>query len=319
MRTLNDQNETTGGETHRTEIHVRSELMAIPEIRYSNRDRPNLQIEALTLSDLVGRMPPHHFDHPQRPEFHLLILCLGGSSAHWVDFVRYDWTAHTILYVRPGQVQQFMLEPDMEAQIILFAPAFMASERNTPEQTVCSRLMRLIRPATVLRPGQGPHRRIVESFRVLVEEYRGTDGSALSARVLQLQLQGLMLQLVRVSEPAAALTAIPDVAHRTYFRFIEEVEEKYTETRRVEDYAATLGYTSRTLSRACLLVSHATPKKLIESRVALEAKRLLAYTGLSVKVIAQELGFGEDTNFVKFFRRVEGVSPTVFRTRHRMS
>jgi AraC-like DNA-binding protein len=271
------------------------------------------------LSDLVNRMPPHHFDHPQRPEFHLLILCLAGSSAHWVDFVRYDWTVHTILCVRPGQVQQFVLEPDMEAQVILFAPAFLASERNTPGHTVCSRLMRLIRPATVLCPGQSEHRRVVESFRALVEEYRETDGSALSASVLQLQLQTLMLQLVRVSEQASASIAIPDAAHRTYFRFIEELEEKYAETRRVEDYAATLGYTSRTLSRACLLVSHATPKKLIESRVALEAKRLLAHTAISVKVIAQELGFGEDTNFVKFFRRIEGISPTVFRARHRIS
>ncbi|SAK56901.1 hypothetical protein AWB81_01562 [Caballeronia arationis] len=42
---------------------------SIPEIRYSNRDRPGMQIEVLSLSDLIARVPPHHFDHPQRPEF----------------------------------------------------------------------------------------------------------------------------------------------------------------------------------------------------------------------------------------------------------
>jgi hypothetical protein len=52
MRTLNDQNETTEGEAQRTEIHVRSKAGAFPNIRYNNRDRPNFQIEALTLSDL---------------------------------------------------------------------------------------------------------------------------------------------------------------------------------------------------------------------------------------------------------------------------
>jgi AraC-like DNA-binding protein len=319
MGTLNDQNETAGAKTQRTEIQMQSGAGEIPDIRYSNRDRPKLQVEALTLSDLVRRVPPDHFDRPQRPEFHLLILCLEGSGAHWVDFVRYDWTPQTILHVRPGQVQQFALEPSMEAQILLFAPAFLASERNTSEQTACSRLIWRTRPATVLRPGQSAHWRIAESFRVLVEEYHETDGSALSVRVLQLQLQTLILQLVRISDQAAAMPAIPDVAHRTYFRFIEELEEKYAKTRCVEDYAATLGYTSRTLSRACLLVGHATPKKLIESRVALEAKRLLAHTELSVKAIAQEVGFGEDTNFIKFFRRVEGVLPTVFRAQHRIN
>jgi AraC-like DNA-binding protein len=161
------------------------------------------------------------------------------------------------------------------------------------------------------------HWRVMESFRLLVEEYHEADDSALSTKVLQLELQVLISQLVRISAQTEA-GAIPNAVHRIYSRFVAELEERYATTRCVEDYASSLGYSSKTLSRTCLLVGHATPKKLIEGRVALEAKRLLAHTELSIKAIALEVGFGEDTNFVKFFRRVEGVLPTVFRARHRI-
>jgi AraC-like DNA-binding protein len=291
---------------------------SIPGIRYHNRDRPDMQIEVLSLSDLISRVPPHHFDYPQRPEFHLLILALEGSGRHWIDFVRYDWVPYTIFHVRPGQVQQFALQRDMEAKIILFTPVFLASEKGASERNACASLMWRIRPATVLRPQRRSEWRAIEDFYLLAEEYREADDTALSERLLQLQLQTLIVRLVHIADRAEAVLAVPDGAHRTYLRFIEALEQRYAHTRRVEDYATALGYTTRTLTRACSVASQMTPKKLIENRVALEAKRLLVHTDLSIKAIAQEVGFGEDTNFVKFFRRIEGVLPSAFRARYRL-
>jgi AraC-like DNA-binding protein len=71
------------------------------------------------------------------------------------------------------------------------------------------------------------------------------------------------------------------------------------------------------VGRACLATAGATPKTLIERRVTLEAKRLLAHSRLPVGELATRLGFSETTNFVKFFRRMEGLTPTLFRARQR--
>ena len=54
-------------------------------------------------------------------------------------------------------------------------------------------------------------------------------------------------------------------------------------------------------------------KAHIDRRVALEAKRLLVHTNHSVESIAARLGFSESTNFVKFFKRVESLTPSSFR------
>ncbi|MEM9203820.1 MAG: helix-turn-helix domain-containing protein, partial [Actinomycetota bacterium] len=53
-----------------------------------------------------------------------------------------------------------------------------------------------------------------------------------------------------------------------------------------------------------------TAKELVDQRVALEARRRLTDDGVTAAAVAHELGFSEATNFVKFFRRLVGLSPT---------
>ncbi len=51
----------------------------------------------------------------------------------------------------------------------------------------------------------------------------------------------------------------------------------------------------------------------MDDRVALEARRLLAHTDLTVAAVGRRLGFEETTNFVKFFVRRTGTTPGTFR------
>lgn len=102
----------------------------------------------------------------------------------------------------------------------------------------------------------------------------------------------------------------------TYARFSAELERSYATTRRAEDYAHRLGYTVKSLTRACLAATGQPVKQLIDVRVALEAQRLLAHTDDPVAVIAHWLGFSEPTNFGKFFTRLTGTTPGDFRREH---
>jgi AraC-like DNA-binding protein len=55
---------------------------------------------------------------------------------------------------------------------------------------------------------------------------------------------------------------------------------------------------------------------LMESRI-LQAKRLLASTGLSIKLIALETGFSQTSYFSKCFKSLEGMTPLQFREMHK--
>jgi AraC-like DNA-binding protein len=101
-----------------------------------------------------------------------------------------------------------------------------------------------------------------------------------------------------------------------YTRFRTELERSYAGTRRAEDYARRLGYTVKTLTRACLAATGQPVKQVIDARVALEAQRLPAHTDTPVALIARRLGFSEATNFGKFFARHAGSAPGDFRRAH---
>lgn len=58
-------------------------------------------------------------------------------------------------------------------------------------------------------------------------------------------------------------------------------------------------------------------KAFIDRRTALEAQRLLVHTGATTTAIGEALGFSEPTNFLKFFKRVVGMTPDAFRRRYR--
>lgn len=81
----------------------------------------------------------------------------------------------------------------------------------------------------------------------------------------------------------------------------------------MEDYARTLGYSGRTLSRATLAGAGLNAKEFVDRRVVLEAKRLLAHGDRTAAQISDQLGFVNPSQFSKYFLHRTGQSPIEFR------
>lgn len=131
------------------------------------------------------------------------------------------------------------------------------------------------------------------------------------------QLVGaLLIRLARLADRGEPSASGPHGAE-VYLAFRRELERSFATSRSVEDYAARLGYSPRTLTRACLAATGRSAKQLADARVALQAQRLLAHTELPVAAIGRALGFSEATNFGKFFARETGRTPGEFRRAQR--
>lgn len=102
-----------------------------------------------------------------------------------------------------------------------------------------------------------------------------------------------------------------------YLAFRAAVEARLGDSRNVRDYVARLGYSERTVNRACRTATGLSAKQVLDERIVLEAKRLLAHSERSVAAVAAALGFSEATNFNKFFARGVGRLPSEFRRRLR--
>jgi len=94
------------------------------------------------------------------------------------------------------------------------------------------------------------------------------------------------------------------------------LDEQYKQVKTVSAYAGQMAVSEKRLTQATSTTLGKTPKQLIDERVQLEIKRLLVHTSLSIKEIGYELGFEEPTNFIKYFRKHEKMTPIEFRERY---
>ena len=282
---------------------------AIPRLGFNP---PEVRVAGFEIIDLAtlhrrrarrGRPLAFH-----RVDFHTLTLITSGDGEHSIDFMTYPCRPGTLLWVRPGQVQRFDGRAATGGIHLLFTatfpPAFSGAERLvTPWYgAVCWQLGASAEYATLAT--------LLAQMRA---EYDRPVG-AVSVEILQLQLATLLLHIDRLPSPGGRDDAF--AGGEVYARFRAELERSYAQTRRAEHYARQLGYSVKTLTRACLAATGQPVKQVIDTRVVLEAQRLLAHTDDPVATIARRLGFTEPTNFGKFFTHITGTSPGRFRAAH---
>ncbi len=95
--------------------------------------------------------------------------------------------------------------------------------------------------------------------------------------------------------------------------FRDLVEARFREQPALSVCAAELGITSTQLNRVCQQVLGHAALGVLHARLVLEAQRELAYTNLSVKQIAFDLGFTDAGYSTRFFQRRTGSVPTLWR------
>ncbi|MFE7130901.1 helix-turn-helix transcriptional regulator [Streptomyces sp. NPDC057638] len=278
----------------------------IPEIFFAAPAGTPAGVEVLPLADLRRRVPAERLRAPQRPDFHHLITLTQGTLRHTVDFTAYALDPGPWLWVRPGQVQQWGDLTHAEGTLILFRQDFL-----DPATTGGARLENPHAP--ILRrplPGDATALRLATDH--LTAEFHALGRLPLEVHTSALRhlLAVLVLRLAHLTTPADGPVPEPDA---TYLRFRDAVEQDFTRTRRVEDYAEALGYSPRTLSRATLAATGLGAKEFVDRRVILEAKRLLAHSDRTAARIADQLGFSSATHFSKYFNQRTGQPPIVFR------
>lgn len=291
-------------------------------------------ITADTLRDAVTA------DDPRRPrllQHHELLLITAGHGSHDIDFVTYPCRPGTLLRAYAGQVARPGGQHGLDAIVVRWRADDAGSIDPVDDPDAGA-------PTCWQLTGEDADAIITEVSQLVVDSRRPRR-SALVNDLLRHQLRVLLLRVALLAEngPAGAGAGTGRASSEpgngsggvgpggtgrgasgadpaggssrweTFRRFRAEVERDYARTRRVEEYAERLQCAVRTLTRASLDVAGRTAKQVIDDRVALQAKRLLAATTLPVAEVGQRLGFAEPTNFGRFFQREVGCSPGSFR------
>lgn len=271
------------------------------EVEYAPQRRHRLvPVEVVDRSELIDRIAARELTHRQRATFHQLVLCTAGHGTHYVDFEPVEFTAGTLLRIHPGQVQQFVPEPTFEAKLVIWPVESHHTDPASPAWYPGSDV------PTRWQLDDDLTAKILAWIDELRVEQDRFDGSARYIQLMQALLCSMLLRLaIEVPEPPPGVSQLPG----PYLELRELIEERLYQRPTVATLADALGYSSRTLDRACQQVTGQTAKQVLDDRVALEVRRLLTFTNRPIAGIGAEFGFSDPSNFSKFVRRHLGRLP----------
>jgi len=148
---------------------------------------------------------------------------------------------------------------------------------------------------------------------VFIEELNTRDN--IQTDMLMMLLKRLIITVTRLAKSKYVPDPkLQDQRLDVFRKFNLCVEGNFRTEHSVNYYARLLNKSPKTLSNIFSLYNNKTPLQVIQERIIIEAKRLLYYTGKSVKQITYELGFEDPAYFSNFFKKHTSLSPLDFRS-----
>lgn len=137
----------------------------------------------------------------------------------------------------------------------------------------------------------------------------------LQEEMLRIVLKRFIITCTRIARRQFDVKESDEKAFDVIRQFYVLVDSYFKEKKQVQDYAGILCRSPKTLSNLFASCGLPSPLKVIHERIETEAKRLLLYTGKSVKEISAILGFEDLASFSRFFKKTTGESVSDYRKR----
>jgi AraC family transcriptional activator of pobA len=258
----------------------------------------------------------HRFiDRLHKHDFYLSVLFTRGSGTHEIDFNTYEVKRGAVFMMTPGQVHHWDLSDDTGGYIFFHSREFynlMYATRKLDDFPFFA--MSRQSPVVYLEEEQLPC--ISSLFERILNEFRSED-SLLKFQALVSLCDLVYLDLSRIYQPVHTDGGESSPLYlQKYDELLKLIDLEFVRLKSPKDYAERMNMSVKHLNRICQETVAKTTSELINERVILEAKRLLSHPGKSVAGVADELGFGDPSYFIRFFKKQCGESPLVFHKRH---
>ena len=253
--------------------------------RFENKRLDAVGVELLTLSELYARVPARLLLETERVEFFLILVATGGCGEHLIDLVRFPLQTGDVVFVRPGQIQQWQEQDGLEADLLLIDPAVIQPNTTTFQQATMA-LLRLEEWPNCFKMAAEELASWNLLTSLLRRELSQPEPGTLSVAMARELLLCLILQTSR-----AAARHTPPVTVKTQLlrRFHHELDCLAGTRPSIALLSRRLRVSSSTLTRTCQEVLGCSAKELLDRRVALEAQRLLVHSIATSTAIGEQV------------------------------
>ena len=249
---------------------------------------------------------------PIRFDCYALILRLKGSSKRRVSLLEYMIEPRSLQLINPGALFSFEdISPNTRSFVLLFDKAFI-EEENLSKPIIEALIHFHKRYDENIQLDLKLYAQILDIYEQINAEFRIKASDHLA--LIKNYLNQLLYLLKREKERLHAQNS-PTRSEQLCANFLSLIEEHFKTKKRVYEYAHILEITPNYLSEITQENLDDTALSFIHRRILKESEYLLSNTKMAINQIALKLHFDSASQFGRFFKHHNGVSPKVFRTR----
>ncbi|MFT4790489.1 MAG: AraC family transcriptional activator of pobA [Arcticibacterium sp.] len=256
-------------------------------------------------------------DEPHRHNYYTVLIIKQAKGLHKIDFNSYELSDQQIFFVAPGQVHQVIESEKSLGYAMTFSNQFLI-ENSIPLTFISGlNIFQNYGQTPPLLPNK-------EQFHI-IEHFTDTIFDLFTSNVhmknlsIGAYIKLLLIECNNICSINPVETDIDSSGNNLIRKFKELADINYSIEHSTSYYANELHITADHLNRTVKSKIGKTAKEYIQSRIIIEAKRLLYFTELSNKEIGYELGFNEPANFSAFFKKHTQLSPSIFKKRENKS
>lgn len=254
-----------------------------------------------------------NFSHSYHHDFYEISISIGYDAFVSIGHNRSNVIDFNLAFLSPGQISRWETNrktTDTLGLMILFKPEFL----TTPEG-----VFSFFERFPFFNHHTMPCYRLTDEQKALFsnlllemnEEFKLTKKG--SREIIQSYLNIFLHKAKRELDMAEAGKLLSTRADQITFNFENLLKRTSHKRQSLKYYADQLNISAVYLAECVKKVSGKTAKQVIDEYVILEAKSLLKHAEQSIAEIAYVLGFSDNSNFVKYFKKQTGQTPKVFK------
>ncbi len=244
------------------------------------------------------------------PWFTVLILNSMQGKLEIDDFEAENSTRSAI-FITPGQHFAIPSADKCAGYAISFNKEFYCIEYHDSEVS-CNGLL-FLNNFTFVQIHLDAQQLTIYNNTVKEMELEFGHDDPLQAEMLKNLLKNLLIRSNRLFRTQNTIGEIDDTNIDFARKFSELVEKHYKESKQVKAYADRMGIAPATLTKKLQKYGIESPSRIIKNRIITEAKRLLIYTGKSIKEISFHIGYDDPHYFSRLFTNEAGITPSDYR------
>ena len=248
---------------------------------------------------------------PRKVHCLFVAFCLEGSAQYTVDTKEHGVRKNDVVVFNDGQViGNYMFSRDCKGLAIMASNDFIAE--IIKEVHEISQLFLIAYSHPVFSLSTEKAHTFMGYFNMIRQRVDDTSHHFRRELVMSL-LKAMIYDIGNEIWQSQRTEPKRTRAEAIFNEFILLVKDNFRHERRVSWYGEKLCITPKYLSETVKQVSRRTPNEWIDHYVTLEIRVLLKSSTLSIKEIAKELNFPNQSFLGKYFKEHVGMSPSKYR------